>query len=74
MVKILVQHGSSVNLPSPRGLTPLYMAAHEDNEEMVRFLLASGADKNLATEGLTPLDVALQQGNDKVSKIFLSIV
>ena len=50
------------------------MAAHEDNDEMVRFLLASGADKNLVTEGLTPLDVALQQGNDKVSKIFLSII
>ena len=47
------------------------MAAHENNDEMVRFLLASGADKNIATEGLTPLEVAVQQGHDKVKIEFL---
>ena len=63
----MVENGSSVNLQSPKGLTPLYMAAHENNDEMVRFLLCSGADQSLATEGLKPLDVALQKGHDKVN-------
>ena len=44
------------------------MAAQENHDEVVRFLLASGANQSLATEdGFTPLAVALQQGHDKVS-------
>ena len=45
------------------------MAAQENHDEVVRFLLASGANQSLATEdGFTPLAVALQQGHDKVEK------
>ena len=67
VVKILVEHGSSVNIQSQNGFTPLYMAAQENHDEVVRFLLASGANQSLATEdGFTPLAVALQQGHDKV--------
>ena len=70
MVKILVEHDSSVNVQSQNGFTPLYMAAQENHDEVVRFLLASGANQSLATEdGFTPLAVALQQGHDKVSDI-----
>ena len=44
------------------------MAAQENHDEVVRFLLASGANQSLATEdGFTPLAVALQQGHDKVN-------
>ena len=40
----------------------------ENHDEVVRFLLASGASQSLATEdGFTPLAVALQQGHDKVT-------
>ena len=68
MVKILVEHDSSVNVQSQNGFTPLYMAAQENHDEVVRFLLASGANQSLATEdGFTPLAVALQQGHDKVN-------
>jgi len=43
------------------------MAAQENHDGVVRFLLASGANQSLATEdGFTPLAVALQQGHDKV--------
>ena len=49
------------------------MAAQENHDEVVRFLLASGANQSLATEdGFTPLAVALQQGHDKV--IYVSFV
>ena len=76
MVKILVEHDSSVNVQSQNGFTPLYMAAQENHDEVVRFLLASGANQSLATEdGFTPLAVALQQGHDKVNFIgFFSIM
>ena len=48
------------------------MAAQENHDEVVRFLLASGANQSLATEdGFTPLAVALQQGHDKVIYNFL---
>lgn len=50
VVKILVQHEASVNVQSQNGFTPLYMAAQENHDNVVRFLLANGANQSLATE------------------------
>ena len=50
MVKILVLNGASVNVQSQNGFTPLYMAAQENHDAVVRFLLANGANQSLATE------------------------
>ena len=68
VVEIFVQ--SREGVWSQNGFTPLYFAAQENNDDVVRFLLASGASQSLATEdGFTPLAVALQQGHDKVREI-----
>lgn len=50
VVKLLVQHGASVNVQSQNGFTPLYMAAQENHDSVVKYLLANGANQSLATE------------------------
>lgn len=43
-VKLLLSHKALVNAPSPDGTSPLMMAAYAGSEEVVRALLAAGAD------------------------------
>lgn len=50
IVKVLVQHQALVNTQSQNGFTPLYMAAQENHDSVVRFLLANNANQSLATE------------------------
>lgn len=49
-MKLLVKHGASVNIQSQNGFTPLYMAAQENHDNVVKFLLSKGANQSLATE------------------------
>lgn len=50
VVKLLVKQGSSVNMQSQNGFTPLYMAAQENHDDVVKFLLSKGANQSLSTE------------------------
>ena len=50
IVTILVENGANVNVQSLNGFTPLYMAAQENHEDVVRFLLTHGANQALSTE------------------------
>lgn len=50
VVVTLVEHGALVNVQSQNGFTPLYMAAQENHDRVVKYLLANGANQNLATE------------------------
>lgn len=50
VVQLLVQKGASVNAQSQNGFTPLYMAAQENHDSVVKFLLSKGANQTLATE------------------------
>ena len=68
----MVAHDSPVNVQSWKGFTPLYLAAQENHEEIVRFLLECEADQSLATyNGFTPVDIALQEGNDIVASVLV---
>lgn len=74
VTQLLVQNGAAVNLSDTVGYTPLHLAAegqwgvtgwegtggkHSQHADVVRFLLASGADSTLVDKfGRTALDVA----------------
>ncbi|VDL90167.1 unnamed protein product [Schistocephalus solidus] len=54
------------------GFTPLYMAAQENNLEVLTLLLANGANPAITTDdGFTPLAVAIQQGHERVVAVLL---
>lgn len=50
VVRLLIQHGASINVQSQNGFTPLYMASQENHDGCVKYLLAKGANQTLATE------------------------
>lgn len=54
------------------GYTPLHVACHFNNEKMVKFLIANGADVNaITTQGYTSLHLAAQQGHKKIINLLL---
>jgi len=64
-VRLLVEHGTPVNIPGSNGRTPLmYAAADARSPEMVGFLLQSGADVNaVSADGDNALFAAVSQSN-----------
>lgn len=62
-----------INSVDPLGATPLYMAAQEGHEDIVRFLLSHKADANLGSkEGVPPLHIATQLNHFNIVRILLS--
>ena len=59
-----------VNAKSIYGWPPIFLAAAEGNENIVRLLPTAGADRTLEDiDGNTPLSVAKKNGHDKVAKM-----
>lgn len=54
----LIARGANVNAVEPSGVTPLFTAASNGDDALVRLLLAHGADANVRASCGTPLDVA----------------
>jgi len=64
---ILAEDPTLVNARDADGWTPLYWAAHTGNKDMVKLLLARGADANAATKmGWTPLLRAVSEDRKDV--------
>lgn len=73
-VELLNENPQLLNQYSPHGFTPLGMATHFGNENIVHFLLKNGADPNLASENgyrVYPLYVAIDSNFEGIAKILI---
>src|SRR6185503_17202935 len=70
-VKLLLEKGADVNSVDYRGYTPLMHAAYYDGDsaELIRVLLAKGANVNVTGEGETPLTLAAKRGETEVTRL-----
>src|SRR5216684_363404 len=70
-VKLLLDKGADVNAADYRGYTPLMQAAQYDRDspEMIRVLLARGANVNVTAEDQTPVSIAARRGDTKLARL-----
>ncbi|MHC4592876.1 MAG: ankyrin repeat domain-containing protein, partial [Planctomycetota bacterium] len=72
-IRHLLKKGADANSYDPEGYTPLFPAAREGHEEVVKLLLAHGADPN--TPGLqdnqSPLLAALWSNHEETAELLL---
>jgi ankyrin repeat protein len=72
-VKALIKQGRSINEHESKvkfGWTPLIAAIYQDNTNVVRYLIESGADLNLGDKnGETPLMWAMARGDEHVEVV-----
>jgi ankyrin repeat protein len=68
--RLLVEKGAEINVADHRGFTPLILAAQYDGDadQLVRFLLARGADASAIAEGETALTLAAKRGDTAVGR------
>lgn len=72
VAEILVKNGADVNSITKAGYTPLHIASHYGQANMVRFLLGNGANVGATTTlCYTSLHQAAQQGHTNIVNILL---
>lgn len=74
MVTLLLENGANVRAADAKRVTALHLAVKGRHLEVVRTLLATGADLDAKDEenGLTPLMVAAQAGSVPLTKLLLA--
>ena len=77
LAQILLSKGADVDeaptVGDIKGYTPLIVAAKNNNEELVRFLIKNGANVNAKTvDGNTALSFAIQEGHNNIADILRS--
>lgn len=69
IARLLVRHGSNVNIQDNYGWTALHHAAYSGNLAMVELLLANGAKRDVKdNKGQAPLQIAQERKHDNVAK------
>ena len=67
-----VDSGADCDAETKAGYTPLHVAAHFGQINMVKFLLANGVRVNVQNElGYSPLHQAAQQGHSQIVNLLL---
>lgn len=71
-MNLLIKVGVDANSADARGNTALAIAANKGNAEMVRYLLAAGADPSIkSTKGIIPMEDAVSLGHKDVVAVML---
>jgi ankyrin repeat protein len=70
--KLLIAAGANVNDRDAWGVTATVLAAHSGYRELVEFLLAKGADPNLAGAGFTALHEAIMRRDENMVSALLA--
>jgi len=72
--RLLVVHGAKVNVQDKQGNTPLVVAVFRGDHELMKLLLANGADVNARRplDGATVLHLAVQSGNREIVELLLA--
>ena len=66
IAKMLVRHGANLDAQDSCGSTPLLLACHSNQTQLVEFLLTAGCDANIPDqEGRTPFSIACQMATDQ---------
>jgi ankyrin repeat protein len=70
-VTLLLEKGADVNATDYRGYTPLMHATQYDRDspEIIRLLLARGANVNVTAEGQTPVSIAARRGDTELARL-----
>ena len=63
----LLDSGARVEIRADDGATALFLAAANGSTEVVRMLLARGANPALARDGLTPRQTAVARGHTETA-------
>merc|ERR1719232_2138070 len=72
VARLLVDSGADCDAETKAGYTPLHVAAHFGQVNMVKFLLANGVRVNVQNElGYSPLHQAAQQGHSQIVNLLL---
>ncbi len=67
---MLLEAGADINAKTTWDYTPLSLAAYDGHIEVVRYLLAQGADPSIATRnGVKPWRRAQKRGHWKIVKL-----
>ncbi len=73
-VESLLQAGVNPNIPEPLAQrTALVQAAFKEDLEIVKMLIAAGADINQESSSFTPLTAATYYGNTEIVKFLLEV-
>lgn len=72
LLKEIVLFGGDLTQPKSNGTTALHVAVCEESIEIVKYLLAQGADADRPDmHGWTPRGLADQQGHDEIKALFI---
>jgi ankyrin repeat protein len=71
-VKVLLDHGASIEERGADGYSPLLLATHSGHTGLAKFLLQRGADPNASGVGYSALHTAVLRGDVEMTKVLIA--